>query len=90
MGLPIQISSLCRAIHTALTGPKARQREDLKEELLQYVWDGLDRCWRELDALRNLALGVIIEAVDMERFIHGWQVSATASVLESSLNYALF
>ncbi|KAJ3551148.1 hypothetical protein NM688_g4889 [Phlebia brevispora] len=74
MGLPIQISSLCRAIHAALTGPKARQREELKEELLQYVWEGLEKAWRDLDNLRNLPLGNIIEQEDMERFIHGWQI----------------
>ncbi|THG99635.1 hypothetical protein EW026_g2735 [Hermanssonia centrifuga] len=71
---PIRISSVCRDIHAALTGPKARQREDVKEDLLQYVWDTLDQCWKELDDLRSVGTGEIIEVEDMERFIHGWQI----------------
>ena len=74
MGVPINISSLCRDIHAALTGPKARQRNELKEDMIQYVWDGLDRCWKELDGLRSATTGDAIDEVDMERFIHGWQV----------------
>lgn len=73
--LPLRISSVCRIVHTALTGPKARQTEGVKEELLHKAWGSLDRCWQDLEGLRQIGTADIIEVEDMERFIHGWQVS---------------
>ena len=65
---------MCRIIHTALTGPKAKQSEGVKEELLHKVWGSLDRLWQDLEELRKIGTAEIIEHEDMERFIHGWQV----------------
>ena len=73
--MPLRISSVCRIIHTALTGPKAKQQDGVKEDLLNKVWGSLDRLWQDLEDLRKFGTGEIIEVEDMERFIHGWQVS---------------
>ena len=75
VAVPLRISSVCRTIHAALTGSKARQREGVKEDLLLKAWSSLDRCWQDLDELRQIGTQDIIELEDMHRFIHGWQVS---------------
>ena len=81
VAVPLRISSVCRTIHAALTGPKARQSGGVKEDLLLNAWNSLDRCWQDLDDLRQIGTADIIEIEDMERFIHGWQVSRKASLL---------
>ena len=81
MDMPIRISALCREIHAVLTGPKARQREDIKEDRLQQVWARLDTCWKELENLRDSPIGGAIAQEDTERFIHGWQVRYRVSVV---------
>ncbi|KAI0374770.1 hypothetical protein BV20DRAFT_934666 [Pilatotrama ljubarskyi] len=72
--IPIRIASVCREVHAVLTGPKARHRDDLDEEKLQDAWDTLDRCWRDLDNLRQWGTRGIVQAEDVERFIDGWQI----------------
>ena len=77
--IPIRIASVCRDVHAVLTGPKARQREEVDEDGLQDAWDTLERCWRELDGLRHFGTYGIVQADDVERFIDGWQVSCHLS-----------
>ncbi|KAJ2968291.1 hypothetical protein NUW54_g13260 [Trametes sanguinea] len=72
--IPIRIASLCRDVHAALTGPKARQRDELDENKLQEAWDTLEHCWGELDSLRQLGTCGIVQPEDVERFIDGWQI----------------
>ncbi|KAI0781054.1 hypothetical protein BD413DRAFT_464064 [Trametes elegans] len=72
--VPIRIASVCREVHAALTGPKARQCDDLDEQRLEEAWDTLERCWRELDGLRQLGISGTIQPEDVERFIDGWQI----------------
>ena len=72
MSLPIRISAVCRTIHAALTGPLARQR--IREDLLHKAWDYLDQCWVDLDGLRGITGGELMQMEDLNRFIHGWQV----------------
>ncbi|TBU32375.1 hypothetical protein BD309DRAFT_879221 [Dichomitus squalens] len=72
--IPIRIASVCREVHAALTGPKARQREEIDEESLQDAWDRLERCWRDLDGLRQFGPYGIVQIEDIERFIDGWQI----------------
>ncbi|OBZ75949.1 hypothetical protein A0H81_04443 [Grifola frondosa] len=72
--IPIHIASVCRAIHSALTGPKARREDDVDESKLQYAWDTLERCWNDFDGLRRYGTAGIVQAEDVERFIDAWQI----------------
>lgn len=72
--MPIRVSSICRKVHSALTGPRARQNDDVDEEKLLESWVALDRCWRELDDLRHYGLSGILQEEDIERFIDSWKV----------------
>ncbi|KAH8107020.1 hypothetical protein BXZ70DRAFT_885550 [Cristinia sonorae] len=71
--IPLQIASVCRQINTYLTGPKARRLEVVNAAAISTAWNTLDRCWRELDDLRQWSMD-IVEAEEMNRFIHGWQI----------------
>ncbi|KAI0748006.1 hypothetical protein C8Q80DRAFT_1336908 [Daedaleopsis nitida] len=72
--IPIRIASVCRDVHAVLTGPKARQRDDIDEDSLQDAWDMLERCWRDLEGLRQFGAYDIVQMEDVERFIDGWQI----------------
>ncbi|KIJ17216.1 hypothetical protein PAXINDRAFT_167970 [Paxillus involutus ATCC 200175] len=82
--LALNVSGVCRAIHSALTGPHARRRAEAcipaREEALMDIWDSLERCWDDFEALRRGASGVgtvgggLIRGEDVERFVSGWQV----------------
>ncbi|KAI0079977.1 hypothetical protein K474DRAFT_438548 [Panus rudis PR-1116 ss-1] len=72
--VPLRISDVCREIHTALTGPKARRNEVVNEGTLVYVWNTLDLCWKELEDLRQLVTGDVLDPEDVERYINGWQI----------------
>lgn len=73
--VPIRISGVCRQVHASLTGPKARRALLVDEESLNYTWKMLDRCWKELDELRQYGTGDLVDVEDIERFINAWQVS---------------
>ncbi len=77
--IPIRIASVCRDVHAVLTGPKARQRDDIDEDSLQDALDMLERCWRDLDGLRQFGAYGVVQMEDVERFIDGWQVSCHRS-----------
>ncbi|GBE82350.1 hypothetical protein SCP_0407340 [Sparassis crispa] len=72
--IPIRIASACRQLHSALTGPKARQRNNVDEDKLQSVWQTLDQCWKDFDGLRQFGTAGFVQSEDVERFIDGWQV----------------
>ncbi|KAI0705833.1 hypothetical protein BC835DRAFT_1445328 [Cytidiella melzeri] len=74
MSIPVRISSICRTIHAVLTGPLARPSDHVKEELLEKVWVGLDKCWTDLDSLRGADAGEILDSEDLDRFVNGWQI----------------
>lgn len=79
--VPIRISDVCRQVHS-LTSPKARRSLSVDEESLNYAWNTLDRCWKELDDIRR-QIGTndqLIDVEDMERFINAWQVSDVAGI----------
>lgn len=71
---PIRLSSICRKVHAALTGPKARQRDEIDEDRLRVAWKELEIAWDELDALRNFGTAGIVHSEDVDRFVNGWQV----------------
>jgi hypothetical protein len=51
---PIRLSSACRQIHAALTGPKAKRKEDVNERGLKEAWEALSRSWEEFEGLRHV------------------------------------
>ncbi|KDQ16343.1 hypothetical protein BOTBODRAFT_54128 [Botryobasidium botryosum FD-172 SS1] len=70
---PIRVSSACRLINSALTGPKAQMREFINEPKLREAWEALEKCWEEFDGLLQLPQGGIVPE-DSERFVNGWKV----------------
>ncbi|QRW17673.1 Fungal Zn(2)-Cys(6) binuclear cluster domain [Rhizoctonia solani] len=71
---PIRLSSACRQIHAALTGPKAKRKEDVNEPGLKEAWEALSRSWEEFEGLRHVGPVGIIQTEDTERFVNGWQI----------------
>ncbi|CEL55161.1 hypothetical protein RSOLAG1IB_01169 [Rhizoctonia solani AG-1 IB] len=71
---PIRLSSACRQIHAALTGPKAKRKEDVNERGLKEAWEALSRSWEEFEGLRHVGPVGIIQTEDTERFVNGWQI----------------
>ncbi|KAF8558445.1 hypothetical protein OG21DRAFT_1504182 [Imleria badia] len=82
--LALAMSRACRAIHSTLTGPRARQRIEsggaIRKEAVIEIWDELERCWDNFETLRRSPSGVgatggdLIRGEDVERFVSGWQV----------------
>ena len=70
----LELASACRRVHASLTGPKARQQNDVDEESVSQVWVTLDKAWSDFENLRHLGTGGIVHEEDVERYIHGWQV----------------
>ncbi|KAH9934813.1 uncharacterized protein B0H18DRAFT_488520 [Fomitopsis serialis] len=81
---PIRIASVCREIHAALTGPKARQGREIDEDKLHDAWETLDQCWKDFDGLRHLGTDGFVQAGDIERFVDGWQVRASRLIRSRS------
>ncbi|KAH7869669.1 uncharacterized protein C8R40DRAFT_1058698 [Lentinula edodes] len=82
--IPLHLSSVCRKIHAVLTGAKASRTAELgggvDAEGMREVWEGLDSCWDEFEALRRgistSAGGSMLGDVDIrtERFVSCWQI----------------
>ncbi|TDL27284.1 hypothetical protein BD410DRAFT_762036 [Rickenella mellea] len=71
---PLNLSSTCRQVHAALTGPKARQKDEIDEDRLTKAWDALERSWEEFESLRTLGTAGVIRSDDVDRFVNGWQI----------------
>jgi hypothetical protein len=71
--IPIKLSGVCRLFHTYVTGPKARKERALSEPKLREAWDGLQRCWDDLDKLLRSTPGNELE--DVEIFVTSWKVN---------------
>jgi hypothetical protein len=76
--VPLRLASACRKVHSALTGPKARQQNEIEEQSLHEVWDALEKSWKDFDGLRMLGTSGNVHEEDVDRYIHGWQVSKPA------------
>jgi hypothetical protein len=73
--LPLQLSSACRLVHNALTGPEAKRRNYVDEEKLQQAWDILDKAWQDIDQTRTLGVpGTMLGPEEIERYIASWQI----------------
>ncbi|KAF5391806.1 hypothetical protein D9757_001781 [Collybiopsis confluens] len=79
--IPLHLSSVCRKVHANLTGVKAARKAEegrgIDAEGMRDIWEGLDRCWEEFEAVRRSAsssAGVGDVDVQVERFVSGWQI----------------
>lgn len=77
--LTLNVSAICRHIHTVLTGPAARRNplDTLDEDGLRHIWDGLERCWEDFEAVRRSGLeigGLSIGTEDLDCFVSSWQI----------------
>ncbi|KAF9520147.1 hypothetical protein BS47DRAFT_846376 [Hydnum rufescens UP504] len=74
---PIRLSTACRQINYALTGPRAMARSSIDEKKLTEGWETLSACWLEFEELRSqvdTGVATFMQKPDMERFISGWQI----------------
>ncbi|KAG2742441.1 hypothetical protein P692DRAFT_20218263 [Suillus brevipes Sb2] len=72
---------VCSAVHTVLTGPRARRRTDagvaIRKDSLVEIWDGIERFWEDFESLRHGAGGIstlsggLVREEDVERFVSG-------------------
>ena len=76
--VPLELATACRKVHSALTGPKARQQNEIEEQSLHEVWDTLEKSWKDFDDLRMLGTSGNVHEEDVDRYIHGWQVCKPA------------
>ena len=84
--LPLKLSSICRKVHSCLTGPLARKQKFVDERLLLQIWEDLDGSWDEFEAMLQLAKGEGGDGVgrrsseigfteeQCETYVSGWQV----------------
>ncbi|THH20358.1 hypothetical protein EW146_g982 [Bondarzewia mesenterica] len=72
--IPLELASACRKVHLALTGPRARQQDDLDEKCLFEAWSILDKSWKDFEDLRKLGTAGIVQAEEIDRYINGWQI----------------
>ncbi len=71
---PLRVALTCRQVHTALTGPKARQQDEIDEVLLKDCWASLEGSWEEFEQLRQVDTAGLLTPDDVDRFVSGWQV----------------
>ncbi|KAJ6606510.1 hypothetical protein DFH09DRAFT_10663 [Mycena vulgaris] len=73
--IPLHLSSVCRRVYAVLTGTRAARRAQdgggVDAEGMRNVWDGLEQCWEDLEALRR-RLADLTE--DFHMFISSWQI----------------
>ncbi|KAJ3741826.1 hypothetical protein DFH05DRAFT_1558769 [Lentinula detonsa] len=80
--IPLHLSSVCRKIHAILTGAKAAHKAEVSGRIdaegMREIWDGLDRCWEEFEAIRRgtsaSAGGSMDVDIQTERFVSCWQI----------------
>jgi hypothetical protein len=77
--VPLELSLACRKLHSALTGPKARQQSAVDVNSLYEVWGALAKLWNDFDNLRTSKTFENIHQEEVDRYIHGWQVSKPAA-----------
>jgi hypothetical protein len=71
----LQIASICREIHSAVTGPKVRHSSTIDEKRVLAIWDQLEKAWLDLDTLREThTVSIpIVHDEDVARYCDGWQ-----------------
>jgi len=78
---PLDLSNVCRRIHSVLTGIKATRRAEhhglVDANGIRDIWRDLDRCWEEFESEKRTPLDHEDVAPRLERDLYtsGWQVS---------------
>ncbi|KAF8590449.1 hypothetical protein K439DRAFT_87429 [Ramaria rubella] len=71
---PLRLASACRQVNSALTGAKARTRQDVDGIKLKAAWEAIEKCWEEFESLRELGLLGILTVEEADRFVDGWKI----------------
>lgn len=73
-------------MHAVLTGPKASRRAEehglVDAHGMREIWDDLDHCWQEFDAMRRRSTNEQ-SAFDVEQYTSAWQVRVSHSFVLS-------
>jgi hypothetical protein len=78
--IPLRINGICRRVHEVLTGTKAAKCAEghglIEANGMREVWRDLDRCWRDLEVLKETILqdGDHTRRVYIEQYACAWQV----------------
>ena len=78
---PLDLSNVCRRIHSVLTGIKATRRAEhhglVDANGMRDIWRDLDRCWKEFESEKRAPMEHDNVASRLERDLYtsGWQVS---------------
>ncbi|KAJ7445721.1 hypothetical protein B0H11DRAFT_1746591 [Mycena galericulata] len=73
--IPLHLSAVCRRVYVVLTGTRAARRAQdgggVDAEGMRNVWDGLEQCWEDFEALRHRSADL---PEDFQMFISTWQI----------------
>lgn len=75
---PLDLSNVCRRIHSVLTGIKATRRAEhhglVDANGMRDIWRDLDRCWKEFDSEKQEHDNAA-RRLERDLYTSGWQVS---------------
>ncbi|KDR81460.1 hypothetical protein GALMADRAFT_134896 [Galerina marginata CBS 339.88] len=77
---PLDISNICRRIHSVLTGIKATRRAEdhglIDAHGMRDIWRGLDRCWQELESMKRAPLehDNFLRRLEINQYVSSWQI----------------
>ena len=78
---PLELSNVCRRIHTVLTGIKATRRAEhhglVDANGMRDIWRDLDRCWKEFESEKRAPMehDSVTRRLERDLYTSGWQVS---------------
>lgn len=97
---PLDLSNVCRRIHSVLTGIKASRRAEhhglVDANGMRDIWRDLDRCWKEFESERRVPMehGNVARRLEEDLYTSGWQVRLNSwfceHVLIIIINRSLF
>ena len=78
---PLDLSNVCRRIHSVLTGIKATRRAEhhglVDANGMRDIWRDLDRCWKEVESEKRAPMehDNLARRLERDLYTSGWQVS---------------
>ena len=88
---PLDLSNVCRKIHSVLTGIKATRRAEhhglVDANGMRDIWRDLDRCWKEFESEKRAPMerDDIARRLGRDLYTSGWQVSLKSQFYEHVL-----